>query len=111
VSSAVFHPKMEVLISNSEDRTTRIWDLNKKVEVDCYTNKELDRFWVVAVHPASFTFACGSDSALYVFSLIKERVPFSLVDGKYLCVAERKTVKVVHIHHKAETIIKQLEST
>lgn len=81
VSSAVFHPKMDVLISNSEDKTVRIWDLNKKVEVDCYTNKELDRFWVVAVHQENFTFACGSDSALYVFSLMKERVPFSLVGG------------------------------
>jgi WD40 repeat protein len=36
---------MDVLISNSEDKTVRIWDLNKKVEVDCYTNKELDRFF------------------------------------------------------------------
>ena len=43
VSSVIFHPKFDVLISNSEDKTTRVWDFNKKIEVDSFTNKELDR--------------------------------------------------------------------
>lgn len=30
VSSVAFHAKLDVIISNSEDKTTRIWDLNKR---------------------------------------------------------------------------------
>jgi coatomer protein complex subunit alpha (xenin) len=99
---------MDVLISNSEDKTTRIWDLTKKVEVDCFTNKELDRFWVVAVHNESFTFACGSDSALYVFSLLKERVPCTLV-GRHIYVGERKSIKMIDTGSRAEVVVKALE--
>ena len=94
VSSVIFHPKYDVLISNSEDKTTKVWDLIRKVEVDSFTNKELDRFWVVAAHPDNFYFACGSDSALYVFTLFKDRVPCTMVGGNYLCYGQRKAVRV-----------------
>ena len=45
MSSVIYHPKAEVLISNSEDKTTRVWDSNTRIEVDCFTNKELDRLF------------------------------------------------------------------
>lgn len=81
VSSAVFHSKADVIISNSEDKTQRVWDVKKKMEVDCFTNKELDRFWVVAAHPDNYYFAGGSDSALYIFTLYKDRPPMDLISS------------------------------
>ena len=66
-------------ISCSEDKTTRVWDLKKKLEVDCFTSKEMDRFWVVAAHPDNYYFAAGSDGALYIFTLYKDRPPMDLV--------------------------------
>ena len=87
MSCAVFHPKEEVIISNSEDKTTKVWDLNRKTVVDSFTNKEQDRFWIVAVHPDNYYFACGSDSALFVFSLMRDRVPLITVTNKYICFA------------------------
>jgi coatomer protein complex subunit alpha (xenin) len=31
ISCVLFHPRMEILISNSEDRTMRFWDMNRRV--------------------------------------------------------------------------------
>jgi coatomer protein complex subunit alpha (xenin) len=30
VSAAVFHPNLEVIISNSEDKSLRVWDINRR---------------------------------------------------------------------------------
>lgn len=47
--------------------------MNKKIEIDCFTNQELDRFWVCAANQNNYYFAGGSDSALYIFTLCRER--------------------------------------
>ena len=104
----MYHPKADVLISNSEDKTTRVWDATKRVEVDCFTNKELDRFWVVAAHPDNFYFASGSDSALYVFTLFRDRPPFTLVSETTLCLGNRKTLRTIDLRSRNETVAKDL---
>jgi len=72
VSCVAFHPKLEVLISNSEDRTMKIWDLNRRTCI--YTlKKEVDRFWIVTVHPTSNYFACGYDRGMTIFKLEREK--------------------------------------
>ena len=48
VSCAIFHPKLDCIISNSEDKTTRVWSLDKRSEIDKF-KKESDRFWILAV--------------------------------------------------------------
>jgi coatomer subunit alpha len=71
VSCVAFHPKLDILISNSEDRTMKVWDLNRRTCI--YTmKKEVDRFWVVAMHPTSNYFACGYDRGMSIFKLEKE---------------------------------------
>jgi coatomer protein complex subunit alpha (xenin) len=44
VNSVVFHPKADILISASEDKSIKIWNFTTRKEIYTYTNKELDRF-------------------------------------------------------------------
>lgn len=48
VSCVAFHPKLDCIISNSEDKTTRIWSLEKRTEIDKF-KRDNDRFWIINV--------------------------------------------------------------
>jgi hypothetical protein len=48
-----------MIISNSEDKTVRLWDLNKRATVHTL-RREQDRFWVIAAHPTMNLFASGN---------------------------------------------------
>lgn len=74
VSCALFHPNLEVIVSDSEDKSLRIWDMNRRTAIYTY-KRENDRFWVLAVHPTNNLLACGFDTGLMIFKLEKERVP------------------------------------
>ncbi|KAH9989662.1 coatomer subunit alpha-2 [Russula vinacea] len=77
VSSAVFHPKHELIVSCGEDKTVRVWDLAKRSAVQTF-RREHDRFWVLASHPELNLFAAGHDNGLIVFKLERERPAFAL---------------------------------
>lgn len=77
VSCLVFHPQRELLISNSEDRTIRVWDVSKRVGVHTF-RRESDRFWIIAAHRSSSALAVGHDSGMVVFKLHTERPPSAL---------------------------------
>ncbi|CAD8067799.1 unnamed protein product [Paramecium sonneborni] len=111
VSSVMFHPfgDYSYFISNSEDKTLRLWDIKKKIEVDCFTNYELDRFWVCAVHQSNNYFAGGSDSALYIFTLFKNRPAFHLVYNNILYLGTRKFIKIIDLQNGSDKIIKNLQ--
>jgi coatomer protein complex subunit alpha (xenin) len=64
---------LDILISNSEDFTTMVWDLGSRSAIETY-KKEPERFWVVAVHPVKNYMATGHDSGLAKFCLIREHV-------------------------------------
>jgi coatomer protein complex subunit alpha (xenin) len=68
----------------------------------------MDRFWVVAAHPDNFYFACGSDSALYVFTLFRDRVPCVMI-GRSLCYGQRKSLKSFDTSSNIELTIRNLE--
>ncbi|CAD8059894.1 unnamed protein product [Paramecium primaurelia] len=109
VSSVKFHPYGDYFISNSEDNTIRLWDMKKKIEIDCFTNYELDRFWVSAVHQNNNYFAGGSDSALYIFTLFKNRPAIDLVDNKNLFVGSKKQIKLIDLQTNQEKDIKNFQ--
>jgi coatomer subunit alpha len=75
VSCVLFHPKYELIISNSEDRTIRVWDIAKRLGVQTF-RRDTDRFWILAAHPDQNLLAAGHDSGLTVFKLERERPAF-----------------------------------
>ena len=68
----LFHPKQELIISNSEDKSIRVWDMSKRQGVQTCpprhdrvwdgSSRRTDRFWILAAHPSSLL-AAGHDAA------------------------------------------------
>jgi len=88
VSCVAFHPKLDILVSNSEDRTMKVWDLNRRTCI--YTmKKDTDRFWVIAMHPTSNYFACGYDKGMSIFKLEKERFDHERVGNQLFYVKNK----------------------
>ncbi len=73
VSCVLFHPRMEILLSNSEDKTLRFWDLNRRVQIH-QSRKDTDRYWILASHPSLNYFASGYDNGMVVFKIEREIV-------------------------------------
>lgn len=46
VSCVAFHPKQEILVSCSEDKTMKVWDLNRRVCIHT-VKRDQDRYWIV----------------------------------------------------------------
>ncbi len=82
VSCVLFHPKRELIVSNSEDKSIRIWDMSKSQGPQVW-RRENDRFWILAAHPQQNLLAAGHDSGMVVFKLNRER-PASDVGGRHL---------------------------
>lgn len=59
VSCVLFHPRQELILSNSEDKSIRVWDLAKRTCLNTF-RREHDRFWVMAAHPTLNLFAAGT---------------------------------------------------
>merc|ERR1719340_211173 len=77
VSCVIFHPRQDVMVSNSEDKSIRVWDMAKRTCLHTF-RREHDRFWVVASHPSLNIFAAGHDSGMVVFKLERERPAFAI---------------------------------
>jgi coatomer protein complex subunit alpha (xenin) len=88
VSCVAFHPKLDILISNSEDRTMKVWDLNKRTCIHTL-KKDVDRFWIVVMHPTSNYFACGYDRGMTIFKLEKERFDHQRVGNQMFYVKNK----------------------
>jgi len=66
VSSVVFHPRQELILANSEDKSIRVWDLTKRTLLHTFRH---DRFWALQAHPTLNLFAAGSDSGTIIFKV------------------------------------------
>lgn len=93
VVSCLFHPHQDLIISVGEDKTIRVWDLNKRTSVQSF-KRENDRFWVIAAHPQINLFAAGHDNGVMVFKLERER-PASTIsqNGKLYFINKEKHVR------------------
>lgn len=68
VSCVLFHPRQELILSNSEDKSIRVWDMSKRTCLHTF-RREHERFWVLAAHPSLNLFAAGHDSGMIIFKV------------------------------------------
>ncbi len=53
-------PSQDLIISNSEDKSIRVWDMSKRTGVQTF-RREHDRFWILSAHPDINLLAAGHD--------------------------------------------------
>ena len=75
-----------------EDKTIRVWDLNKRTSVQSF-KRENDRFWVIAAHPEINLFAAGHDNGVMVFKLERERPASVVYQNSLFYVTKEKMVR------------------
>ena len=80
---------MNVLVSNSEDKTIRFWDFDKKNCLNVY-KRENDRFWVLTQHPTQCLMAAGHDTGFVIFNLVRERIPYVVIGNFHLVFIKEK---------------------
>uniref|UniRef100_A0A673KZH8 Coatomer subunit alpha-like n=1 Tax=Sinocyclocheilus rhinocerous TaxID=307959 RepID=A0A673KZH8_9TELE len=108
VSCAVFHPRQELILSNSEDKSIRVWDMSKRTGVQTF-RRDHDRFWVLGAHPNLNLFAAGHDSGMLVFKLERER-PAYAVYGNMLYYVKDRFLRQLDFNSSKDTAVMQLRS-
>ncbi len=88
VSCVMFHARQDIIVSNSEDKSIRVWDMSKRTAVQTF-RREHDRFWILAVHPEMNVLAAGHDSGMIVFKLERERPAFAVQGGSLFYIKDR----------------------
>ena len=88
VSCVLFHTRQDIIVSNSEDRSIRVWDATKRSGLQTF-RREHDRFWILASHPEMNLLAAGHDSGMIVFKLERERPAFSVSGDSIYYVKDR----------------------
>ena len=88
VSCVLFHARQDIIVSNSEDRSIRVWDATKRTGLQTF-RREHDRFWILGAHPEMNLLAAGHDSGMIVFKLERERPAFSVSGDSMYYVKDR----------------------
>lgn len=91
-SACLFHPHQDLILSVGEDKTIRVWDLNKRTSVQSF-KRENDRFWVIAAHPEINLFAAGHDNGVMVFKLERERPASAVYQNQLFYITKEKHVR------------------
>lgn len=100
----IFHPRQDLIISNSEDKSIRVWDTAKRTCLHTF-RREHDRFWIVAAHPSLNLFAAGHDSGMVVFKLERERPAYALHGNLLYYVKERYLRKLDFTTQKDRAVL------
>jgi len=96
-------------VTNSEDRTIRIWDLYKRAGISTF-NRDTGRNWILASHPQINYLATGSDSGFAVFTLQSERIPAILAPNQQdLFYVHKKQLMHKDVKSGRETLIKEID--
>lgn len=85
-----------------EDKTIRVWDLNKRTSVQSF-KRENDRFWVIAAHPEINLFAAGHDNGVMVFKLERERPAMSVYQNTLFYITKEKHVRSYDFQKNTES--------
>lgn len=85
-----------------EDKTIRVWDLNKRTSVQSF-KRENDRFWVIAAHPEINLFAAGHDNGVMVFKLERERPASAIYQNQLFYITKDKHVRSYDFAKNAES--------
>lgn len=101
VSCVMFHAKQDIIVSNSEDKSIRVWDVTKRTGVQTF-RREHDRFWILASHPEMNLLAAGHDSGMIVFKLERERPAFA-VSGDSLFYAKDRFLRYYEFSTQKDT--------
>ncbi|KAL8059124.1 hypothetical protein ABFX02_03G066400 [Erythranthe guttata] len=88
VSCVLFHSRQDIIVSNSEDKSIRVWDATKRTGLQTF-RREHDRFWILSAHPEMNLLAAGHDSGMIVFKLERERPAFSVSGESLFYVKDR----------------------
>ena len=85
-----------------EDKTIRVWDLNKRTSVQSF-KRENDRFWVIAAHPEINLFAAGHDNGVMVFKLERERPASTAYQNQLFYIDKQKLVRSYDFSKSSES--------
>lgn len=91
-----------MILSVGEDKTLRVWDLNKRTSVQSF-KRENDRFWVIAAHPSINLFAAGHDNGVMVFKLERERPASTTHQNVLFYITKDKQVKSYDFQKNVES--------
>ena len=89
-------------MSVGEDKTIRVWDLNKRISVQSF-KRENDRFWIIAAHPEINLFAAGHDAGVMVFKLERERPAYAVHQNNLFYITKEKHLKVYNFAKNGES--------
>lgn len=101
-SACLFHPHQDLILSVGEDKTIRVWDLNKRTSVQSF-KRENDRFWVIAAHPEINLFAAGHDNGVMVFKLERERPAYAVHQNQIFFINKEKHVRSYDFNTSTES--------
>lgn len=99
MSSLVWDPTTLNLISNSEDKTTRVWNIESKTDI-IVEKRSKARYWIAAVKKNGALLASGHDEGLDIFVLNKERVPHALISKSLIVFAQGMTSYLYDVSNK-----------
>jgi coatomer protein complex subunit alpha (xenin) len=90
------------MLSVGEDKTIRVWDLNKRTLIQSF-KRDADRFWVIAAHPEINLFAAGHDTGVMVFKLERERPASAIYQNQVFYITKDKYLKSYDFTKNAES--------
>ena len=109
VSCCMFHPRQELILSSSEDKSIRVWDVAKRTGLQTF-RRDHDRFWIMSAHPSLNLFAAGHDQGMIVFKLERER-PAYASHGNLVYYVKEKYLRQLDLTTSKDTPLMMLRAT